>query len=471
MSENSHIPILLTCQECHGTGPSIENVTVSQNCSRSDFGAIPGVSTEAVTGTDENGETFCITPASIHSPEAVYVNLAEECNPQRYMTVTEVDRSGGVNHGRTAVTQYAIVNGVRTSTTTYSGTRTTVTTINGSRVGVGENSSGIVRIGESTTTETETVTFNSNGTTTVNVECQGSSSASDNASSSCVSTYSKVGGSCAWQGTITQDDGYGEGVMETVPFDGNCLDAGFMGGESEEDPEEYETTVTITPPVTCTITTTYTNPTPANCSVPNLPAFPAFPQLFCQEGEQEPINYLPGQGSETNMLGYAARYVNADAGIDNIVNAMYRAVHVGTKTCYLEVWFRKKIQSMKYEDCDTGFPGDPPRTAALSVDCTRYGGVAPCFARWSTNGAPTYENIADSYIWDGNYPCLDACISSPERSLTAEENTVVTLEYKYSNVKNYEPDWPDENGCQGCRPNGFPTLAPSDCCENGAAGV
>jgi hypothetical protein len=142
-------------------------------------------------------------------------------------------------------------------------------------------------------------------------------------------------------------------------------------------------------------------------------------------------------------------------------------------TCYLKVWFRKKIQTYKYEDCDTGFAGDPPRTPTANYDCN----AEPCSSRWSTDGPPTYEN-GPTYEWEGSgYPCIpdkaklpSACkndIYGEGESYVLEaadgQNAVITLEYKWSAVRNYEPNWQDENGSQGCKPNGFPIPDPSTC--------
>jgi hypothetical protein len=79
-----------------------------------------------------------------------------------------------------------------------------------------------------------------------------------------------------------------------------------------------------------------------------------------------------------------------------------------------------------------------------------------------------------TYVWQGTgYPCYavkdkwsfdcENIIYGAEKTVIPDENTDVTVEYKYSFVEGYEPDWGNENGCQGCKPNGYPIPNPEDC--------
>ena len=287
-------------------------------------------------------------------------------------------------------------------------------------------------------------------------------------SSTCTSSYENIDGECQWTGEYDGTDDWGEPAQ--IPTNQNCLNISATWNS-----RTFASTLTITPSRSCKITTTYTGANEQGfCTPKTLPSFPAFTDCT-PEGEEppEPPELLGGQGSQTEAYNYKNPY---NPLITSKQNIKYRVAHSHSGTCYLKVWFRNKVQKYKYEDCDSGFAGDPPRTAAITIDCNPPAPAYECYNRWSTDGEPTFVETG-TYTWDGSgYPCLadeekwqGACENiiyssgSGVKTVTPEENTSVTVEYKYSLIKNYEPNWADENGCQGCKPNGYPIPNPDDC--------
>jgi hypothetical protein len=454
---------------------------------------------------------------------------------------------------------------------------------------------------EYNTVTTTTTKWLEDCTTDVETKCSGSATSSSNTvytsegesiacgEHNCSSTYAE---DCTWSGTYTFTPlSFGcNGESISFAIDGPCpLDGSVITHSKNE--------TVYDPPITCTINNTFSGVNEKGiCSPPTLPSYPGF--IDCTpEGEEppEPPELQPGQGYGSE----AYKFTNPNnPQIKSEQNVRYRVEHGPTGTCYLKVWFRKVIQQYKYEDCDTGFPGDPPRTFEWQVECedlsggdpevpatpqcpndnpvnqeqpeiynegpqvcitgpnpipvnvtrtyTEYGATAfgiiapevppdpqtgeggspaeygclpvetdgdvdtstcgtqyvtysatdatgketkvfrtvivqsaslnPCASRWSTAGEATYQDIPGPYEWVGSgYPCFEdndkvpeACenkIVSQEYNVTAGLNQSVTIEYKYSFVKDYEPNWPDEYGCVGCKPNGFPTVPITTACS------
>ena len=455
----------------------LEHASVAQSCNTTSCGELPCTSTEAVYDDEGN----CITTEQACSPNWADLTRSEKCAAKRYLTITEVDRSGGGNHGRTRVRQYTAdedgncdlettCSGSRTETTVETGTFTTVS-------GPTPACSSATKSGGSETTTTLTTTWNNDCTTTTETECSGSSNTSftctslfggTTSTSICESDYLKIDGECQWQGEQDGTDDWGDPIKE--PFNDNCLRSSALFNGAT-----FESTLTITPSNLCKITTTYTGANEQGSCIPKaLPSFPAFTDCT-PDGEEPPESpeLEEGQGYASEAYNFKNPY---NALITSKQNVKYRVIHGSSGTCYLKVWFRNKVQKYKYEDCDSGFAGDPPRTAPLTIDCNPPAPAIECSSRWSTDGEPTFvEN--GTYEWRGNgYPCLadedkyqQACENiihasgSGIKIVTPEENTSVTIEYKYSFIENYEPDWADENGCQGCKPNGYPIPNPEDC--------
>lgn len=451
--------------------PIIEYVAISQYCNRDEnCGELPCSSTEAVY----NEEGDCIVAAQICSPNWEDLTPAEKCLAQKYLTETEVDRSGGGNHGRTKVRQYTIdEEGNCTLETICSGTKVTTTVETGTYTGPSgvpsPSCSNLTINGESEATTTVTDTYaspinpNDDCTITTEIECDGSSSSfisceplggGDAFTQQCNTSFLKVDGACQWDGSYDGGDD---------DFDDNCLNAPGIADQYVEIVSE----TTITPSNLCSITTTYTNPLlTSKCAPVEFADYPAFITPSCQQledGESPAPELLVGQsyGEE------AYNYINLrKPDVTSTQKIKYRVVHGPTPSCYLKVFFRAKIQPYKYEDCETGFAGDPPRTPSLTIDCVDP--ASYCTSRFSTAGAPTYSDLPP-YEWNGSgNPCFtdnqklfSACenkiYGATSLELIAEEMTSVSVEYKYSYIENYEPNWPDATGSQGCKPNGYPT--------------
>ena len=464
------------CSEPPNASVSLEYVSVEQACNTTSCGELPCTSTEAVYDEDEN----CISPATTCSPNWADLTRAEKCAAVRYLTITEVDRTGGGNHGRTQVRQYTTdEEGNCDLETTCSGTHRVTTVTTGRQdetfdnCGEGDDDASFRGSygGSYRYTTVETTTFAEECTSSSELNsCTGNSSyystrtscnGAETVSYNCSSQISDSSTSdpllCQWIGTES-----GTEYEEPEPIYEPC----FVGSEIN---------ITHSPQITCKITTTYTEANEQGfCTPKTLPSFPAFTQCT-PEGEEppEPPALLEGQGSDSTAYNYKNPY---NPLITSKQNIKYRVAHSHSGTCYLKVWFRNKVQKYKYEDCDSGFAGDPPRTAAITIDCNPPAPAYQCYNRWSTAGEPTFVETG-TYTWNGSgYPCLadeekwqGACENiiyssgSGVKTVTPEENTSVTVEYKYSLIKNYEPDWGDENGCQGCKPNGYPIPNPDDC--------
>jgi hypothetical protein len=441
---------------------SIEYVSIQQSCNASSCGFEPCTSTEAVYDEENN----CVVPAQICSPNFEDLTPAEQCAGKRYLTVTTVDTSGGNNHGRTEVRQYTIdEEGNCDLETTCSGSKTITYDFECSGEG-----------GKQASFSSKTsYQYNEDCTVTESLpECSGTSS---NSNSSCSMTYfyDAAENGCVWEGTEVDEEG---DTYEVFGYGSGCCES-TIGLPST-------TTLTITqdPEPNCTITVTYSGENEqGSCSPEQLPPYPAFTECT-PEGEEppEPPELEEGQGRGL-LESTAYKFTNPNnPAIKSEKRIKYRIAHSPTGTCYFKMWVRKVILQYKWEDCDTGFAGNPPRTPAWDIDCDEN----PCTTRWSTDGDPTVEDV-ETYEWEGNgYPCFEddtklfsACeniIYSPEKEIIAGENQEVVIEAKWSLIKDYEPNWPDENGesrlagfggCQGCKPNGFPIANPANCpvCE------
>jgi hypothetical protein len=413
----------------------LEYVSARQDCSPT-CGDTPCTSTDAVYDEDGN----CIAAEQVCSPNWEALTQAEKCAAKRYLKVTTVDRSGGATHGRTQIKQYTLgADGeypICTLTTSCSGSHTPTITFS-------DYCSGSTSC---------TTTYNEDCSTTIG-NGSGSIQADVGGGLCCVSS---VNSDCTDEGELYL---CADGPTGEPNFEGSCGDFQCPGE------------VTSSPAVSCLITTTYTNEATTGACTPTIfPSYPAF--IDCTlEGEEPPESpeLTVGQGYDEQ----AFRYVNPTNPTSKTEQKIrFRVKHTPTGTCYLKVWFRKVIQNWKYEDCETGFEGDPPRTESWEavVNCEDN----PCTSRWSTDGAPTFE-AAGTYEWQGTgYPCfsddakppsycVNAIYSSEPVTVAATGNQSIFIEFKYSQLEGYEPNWGDENGYQGCNPNGFPIPNPADC--------
>ena len=489
MPEHGPSPLNSACSCCSDKPDAyvfLDFVSVAQSCNTTFCGELPCTSTEAAYDEDGN----CISAATTCSPNWADLTRAEKCAAKRYLTVTTDDLSGGGTHGRTQVRQYTTdEDGNCDLETTCSGGYTETTVEEGESSNSSEcyyssdpledPVSGWSGSGSGTMNSTTVynITYSEDCIRTRTLQsCTGTSNYSSsynncwegwNEQYECNSDITGGPPDCAWVGEslVTYSEDYSPCCEDPEPVSGPCVSADT-------------TTTTLAPASTCNVNVTYTGENSQGfCTPKTLPSFPAFyPTGGVAQCEQPPEvpELLEGQ----NQYGVIASPPDAynftnpyNPAITSKLHLKYQVFQLyPSPTCYTKVWFRNKVQKYKYEDCDSGFEGDPPRTAALTtIDCN----PDQCFNRWSTDGEPTFVEDG-TYIWQGSgYPCypektksfLDCenIIYGAEKTVIPEANTSVTVEYKYSFVEGYEPDWGNENGCQGCKPNGYPIPNPDDC--------
>jgi len=165
-----------------------------------------------------------------------------------------------------------------------------------------------------------------------------------------------------------------------------------------------------------TITTTYSNPTPPICTPEELPEYPEYNQCVINGSYQEPLNLSPGQGYSSEAYNFTNPN-NSDS--VNKTNVKFRVRHSNSLSGYLRIWFRKKIQKWKLEDC-----------------------------AWVVDGAITTEDFG-TYTWtDESEPsggleegCEGLIYSTEDKFLIAGQNESVTVEIKFTDIEDFEPDW------------------------------
>jgi hypothetical protein len=451
------------CAAPPGTTISLEYVSVEQSCSASGTcGFEPCTSTDAIY----DGEGNCVAPAQICSPNYADLSRAEKCAGKLYLTKTTTAQDGHTETTTCTVTE----EGGCDCETTCSGSYTVTNTTSGSYSRTFSDFQSALAAGQTQcggdsgsieATEETTTTYNEDCTTSSEVVCSGTSSASsdryecfegDDLFPNSLECNSDAAADCTWSGTIadTVDDD-----TDTRDITQPCTDTGVWAGPAPE-----ITSVQV-PEVACSITKSFSGPNEANdCNPKTLPSYPAF--IDCTPEDEEPPelpDLEPGQGYGSE----AYKFTNPNnPALKSETKVKFRVAHGPSGTCYLKVWFRKVLQDYRWEDCDTGFGGD------WGVDCDE----SPCANRWSPEGEAKVEEFG-AYEWEGTgYPCFEDLDKPPgscenriyggEKELTAGENQKVTVEIKWSLVKDYEPNWPVD-GCQGCKPNGFPIPNPADC--------
>jgi|694.fasta_scaffold06196_11 hypothetical protein len=199
-------------------------------------------------------------------------------------------------------------------------------------------------------------------------------------------------------------------------------------------------------------THSYTNPTPDACNPKTMPGFPAF--ISNCGGENIPLQ--PGQGRN-------ATAVNRDVASIGMVDrqiAKYRISHYPTRTGYLKVWIRKKVQQFVWQTCP---PGTPPPTytpppAGSTGGGTNTGGCGRNCKTWWPSGEVQISAVKE-YVWESDEynddPQCEDIIRSNEEDFDTPNGTTATLEIsKYSYVKGYTPDDPET--VPRCNPDGFP---------------
>ena len=469
----------------------IQWVSASQSCTTQNCGEPPCTSSEAAYDAEGN----CTSVATTCSPNWADLTIAEKCANKKYLTITTEDLSGGTNHGRTQVRQYTTDKDANcTLETTCSGRYTVTTTQEGSlsnNFGCDGGDFSVIEEGSMDSTVVDTFVYNEDCTKeNTDTTCNGSSDSTSTFTPCPETGYTDIitfvcnsnFDGCSWDGQTTLN---GENYETT---NGPCIN-----------PDPALTTVTLDPPASCAVTVTYTGENEqGTCNPKEFPSFPEFqsaaitalaPFVICfnDEGYTPPDEIEPEEGQ--HYFASAYKYVNPNnPQIKSEQRAKFRVKHGPSGTCYLKVWFQKVVQKWKYEDCDTGFAGDPtwnggtPPTT-VSCDENEYGSN-PCYSRWSTNGKPEFQDYG-TYEWRGSgYPCYkdedkppfhcNNLIVGTEKELTAGENESITIRFKFGFVEEYEPNWPDGDGSltsgtgtfdgsQGCKPNGFPIADPADC--------
>ncbi len=422
---------------------SLQYVSVGQECSSNQCGELPCTS-DIFDEYPPNNEP----PVKICSPNFGSLSRKDQCIGKKYFTKTESSTQLGFL-GRIKTTEYSInpnpdpeypEETACISSETCSGSYT----VTNNAISTADDGSGTYQ-----SVETFTWPPDCSGAIFEVTSCSGSSVRYDDEGQIVCSSSVTGPPDCSWEGS---------GIFG--PVQSSCVGLSF-------DPQIFN------PPIENKVEITYTNPNDeVTCNPIEIPDFPEFKDCVPEGVEPpEPIEYQSGQGEGSEAYYFQQIYYPQTKSYQKI---RYRVEHTPTPSCFLQVWFRERIQKWKLEDCDTGFAGDPPRTQPWteSANCNEY----PCLERWSTDGSPIYQE-KDSYMWRGSgYPCFNdknklytkcenKIYSSSPKTATASENQSITIEFKYSEVEGYVPNWPDENGSQGCKPNGYPIANPEECPE------
>ncbi len=426
------------CTSPPSTTLNLEFVSRSQSCSSSACGFIPCTS---------DGNSIC-------NPDRGSMSEQEKCANKRYLTMTT--ESGG----RVAVTTCtATQQGGCDCKTTCSGSQVTTTKGGGSITDTYKINRPpwptVTRVCSGTLNNKSTKTYNSDCTTTTKSECTGSSTLNitydpflSGGSWSGIRIYSEKCSSslqsdCSWSGTYSQT-----GYNSNIDYGGTGK---VIGDFTNTSPTSLpccgvpNVTTTVSPPEGKT-TVNYSNENTVKiCTPQSLPSFPEF--IEC---EKTPPPLSNGQGRSSEAYKFTSPTNTLETSQQEF---KFRLKHQPTGTCYLKVWFEKEILNWK---------SSTDQCPVLVED-----------------GDPEKEDIDEPYEWEGSgYPCFEDKEKSPTecenaiysepKTITAQENQSVSVRIKkWSIIKDYEPDDPDENGCQGCKPNGFPIPNPADCptCE------
>ena len=428
------------CSRPPTTSLVLEFVSISQSCKQSGCGFTPCTST---------GDTIC-------NPDAGSMSQEEKCANKKYLTRI----TNGANGQITTITCTATPQGGCDCKTTCSGSQTTKTSGGGSIVENGQITrppySKYTRTCGGNLNITTTKTYNQDCSTTSKTQCSGSSTLSitydeylSGGSWSGIRIYSEncsasMDESCEWNGTYTRT-GYNSNIDYggTGKVIGDFTESFSTGGRPCCGVPNVKTEVT---PSGGKTTVDYSNENTVKvCTPQSLPSFPEF-----TECGKTPPSLSTGQGRNGEAYKFTSPTNTRETSKQDF---KFRLKHQPTGTCYLKVWFEKEV--LKYKNS--------------TAQC-------PTLVR---DGDPEKEDMGEPYEWEGSgYPCFEdkekpptecenAIYSDPQTVTGQDNQSVIVRIKKWSIVKDYEPDDPDENGCQGCRPNGFPIPDPADCpiCE------
>ena len=177
-----------------------------------------------------------------------------------------------------------------------------------------------------------------------------------------------------------------------------------------------------------------------DCSPKTMAPFPSFNKC-----DTTPPNLQDGQ---SYSCAASKRENPDDSSFNSETVIKYRIEHPPIfPACYLKVWVSKITQKIR------------------RVNCTHREDI--CQSCEEDDGPPI-KTDEPAYVWNSqscDYDIeedLSKCeytIYGPEHTVTAGVDENVSIEIKkYSYVKDYEPEDPDQNGEQPCRPNGWPLI-------------
>jgi hypothetical protein len=172
-------------------------------------------------------------------------------------------------------------------------------------------------------------------------------------------------------------------------------------------------------------------------------SYPPFEEYCVPEGQEppEPPEFLSGQFWPTNE-SYASYIVGSDNDAGPQFNKIkYRISHQPTTSCYLKIWFRKGTNQL--------YPNSLVEATFESL--FQY--------TWNGNGSPCFTDPSKPF-----YAC-ENIVYGDEFELLPTEGVVHWINWKYSIIQGYEPDWQeydnDGNLLERCNPDGVPN--PSSC--------
>jgi hypothetical protein len=288
--------------------------------------------------------------------------------------------------------------------------------------------------GNGSVTTTITTTYNSDCSKSSDGTCSGTSTNKVTLTKSPTSTYpyqplkiveqcdataSWEDGVCRWTGkattTITTEED-GEYIDSERDVIGPCVEVPLTDYTVEPEPQEQ--------------TTEYSSPTEPveteECEEEQgTDTFPDFIECTPEGKEPTTPELEDGQGYSNTAYNYESEENSSTAS----QKIKYRVEHRLGSNCYLKMWIKR-----------TTTPEDGAPTTSEEPTYEWNGTGAPCF----TDGKKAF--------------CLcENTVYGPERTVTASKGEAITIGIlKYSFVKDYEPNDPDEFGDQGDKPNGFP---------------
>ena len=441
---------LINC--CGGHAPSLSFSSASQFCVPRNCGQqLCESDTEGGGGpytSCEQGIIFNICAPSLSEESC-------ENRRRRYQKVEIENRAGDLWHGFKETIQYSVdANGKCVSTITCGGVGSIVTKTEA------ESSEDLgIENGKAdySTTEEYKVTYNSS---CMDEDVKETSSGTSSLIGGYTNKESAGGKTCnySYKCSSTLKDGVWTGTENSK---GSCTPdpEGNSSFDETEDidrpcwspsPLEADVTVTYTPSLECAIINTFSEPDEEKiCNPQSFPLYPAFENwdLYLNNGKCGDVggsDLQPGQGFSNEAFNHVHIHDPLETQEQKF---RYRIEHPPIfPACYLKVWIQKTTQEWRYESCATD--NDPCCVKYVKGD------------RYKTNiGSYVWEpETCDYDIEDNLLECQYRIYSEPYEVMAAINTSVSVNILKYSYVEGYEPEDPDENGNQPCRPNGWPII-------------